>query len=55
MFDLVVRGGLVVDGTGAPAVGADVAVRDGVVVEVHSGALDADGIRELASLVDAGA
>ena len=28
---------------------------DGVVVEVHSGALDADGIRELASLVDAGA
>ena len=34
MFDLVVRGGRVVDGTGAPAVTADVAIRDGAIVEV---------------------
>ena len=34
MFDLVVRGGRVVDGTGTPAGTADVAIRDGVIVEV---------------------
>ena len=34
MHDLVIRGGTVVDGTGAPARTADVAVRDGLVVEV---------------------
>lgn len=34
MGDLLVRGGDVVDGTGAPAVRADVRVRDGRVVEV---------------------
>ena len=34
MHDLVIRGGTVVDGTGAPARTADVAVDDGVVVEV---------------------
>jgi N-acyl-D-aspartate/D-glutamate deacylase len=38
-LDLIVRGGSVVDGTGAPARTADVAVKDGVVVEV--GNLDA--------------
>ena len=36
-FDLVIRGGTVVDGTGAAARTADVAVRDGVVVEVGRG------------------
>ncbi|WP_419319084.1 N-acyl-D-amino-acid deacylase family protein [Caulobacter sp. ErkDOM-E] len=34
LYDLVLRGGQVVDGTGAPAVFADVAVKDGVIVAV---------------------
>ncbi|MEL7207507.1 MAG: amidohydrolase family protein [Actinomycetota bacterium] len=38
MHDLVIRGGTVIDGTGAPARTADVAVTDGVVTEV--GAVD---------------
>ena len=33
-FDLVIRGGEVFDGTGAPGLTADVAVRDGAIVEV---------------------
>jgi N-acyl-D-aspartate/D-glutamate deacylase len=33
-YDLVVRGGQVVDGTGAPAFDADVAVKDGLIVAV---------------------
>ena len=33
-FDLIVRGGNVVDGTGSPGRTADVAIRDGIVVEV---------------------
>jgi N-acyl-D-aspartate/D-glutamate deacylase len=46
--ELVVRGGTVVDGTGAPARRADVRVRDGVVVEIGEGLrgeteLDASG------------
>ena len=50
MADLFVRGGRVIDGTGAPAVQANVRVRDGSVVEVGNGlepageeVLDADG------------
>ncbi|MCU0274133.1 MAG: amidohydrolase family protein, partial [Acidimicrobiales bacterium] len=45
MHDLVIRGGTVVDGTGAPAVRADVAVRDGTIVEV--GTVSSPGRREL--------
>jgi N-acyl-D-aspartate/D-glutamate deacylase len=45
MHDLVVRGGRVVDGTGAPARTADVAVEDGLVVEV--GHVPARGRREV--------
>lgn len=45
MVDLVVRGGTVVDGTGAPARQADVAVHDGRVVAV--GTVDDTGDREL--------
>jgi N-acyl-D-amino-acid deacylase len=45
MHELVIRGGTVVDGTGAPAVIADVAVDDGRITEV--GVVDERGRREL--------
>ena len=57
-FDLIVRGGSVVDGTGAPARTADVAVRDGLVAEVGevSGTgrqeVDADGALVIPGFVD---
>src|SRR5215218_907466 len=44
-LDLVVRGGTVIDGTGAPRRTADVAVQDGRVVEV--GAVSGRGRREI--------
>ena len=40
MHDLIVRGGTVVDGTGAPAAPADVAVDGGTITEV--GRVDGD-------------
>ncbi len=43
--DLVVRGGTVVDGTGAPSRKADVAIDDGRIVEI--GRVDARGRREV--------
>jgi N-acyl-D-amino-acid deacylase len=45
MHELVIRGGTVVDGTGAPAVTADVAVDGGRITEV--GAIDGRGTREI--------
>jgi N-acyl-D-aspartate/D-glutamate deacylase len=45
MHDLVIRGGTVVDGTGAPARTADVAVTDGRIAEV--GDVDGRGRREI--------
>ena len=38
MHDLVIKGGSVVDGTGAPGRSADIAITDGVITEV--GAVD---------------
>jgi N-acyl-D-aspartate/D-glutamate deacylase len=43
--DLVVRGGTVIDGTGAPARTADVAIKDGIVTEV--GRVSGSGAREV--------
>jgi N-acyl-D-aspartate/D-glutamate deacylase len=43
MYDLIVRGGEVVDGTAAPARRADVAVADGVITEV--GTIDEPAVR----------
>jgi N-acyl-D-aspartate/D-glutamate deacylase len=40
-FDVVIRGGRVVDGTGAPERNADVAIKDGVIVDV--GKIDGTG------------
>src|SRR5215212_6665134 len=57
-FDLVVRGGTVVDGTGGDPFTADVAVRDGVIAEVGpvdgtaSRTVDADGARVAPGFVD---
>jgi N-acyl-D-aspartate/D-glutamate deacylase len=45
VFDIVVEGGTVVDGTGAPARTADVAVADGVVVAI--GRVDGDAARRI--------
>ncbi len=58
MVDLVVRGGTVVDGTGAPARQADVAVHEGRVVAVGTvedagdRELDADGLMVTPGFVD---
>jgi N-acyl-D-aspartate/D-glutamate deacylase len=57
-FDVVIRAGAVVDGTGAPARTADVAIRDGVVVEVGrvrdsaTREVDADGALVAPGFVD---
>jgi N-acyl-D-aspartate/D-glutamate deacylase len=56
--DLIVRGGSVVDGTGAPARTADVAVSDGIVTEVGRvtgrarRVIDADGLLVTPGFVD---
>jgi N-acyl-D-amino-acid deacylase len=59
MHDLVIRGGKVVDGTGAPSRTADVAVDDGIITEVgdlESAAaqrtIDADGLLVTPGVVD---
>jgi N-acyl-D-aspartate/D-glutamate deacylase len=57
-LDLLVRGGTVVDGTGAPARTADVAVRDGTIVEIGridataGDVVDADGLLVTPGFVD---
>jgi N-acyl-D-aspartate/D-glutamate deacylase len=58
MFDTVIRGGTVVDGTGGPAYTADVAVADGRIVEIGEvtgparAVIDADGAVVTPGFVD---
>ena len=51
MFDLVIRGGTVVDGTGATGIAADVAIEDGRVVAIEPG--DALSTAEARATIDA--
>jgi N-acyl-D-amino-acid deacylase len=54
-YDLIIRGGTVVDGSGAKPRTADVAVQDGLIVEVGGGArrtIDADGLTVTPGFVD---
>ncbi len=57
--DLIIRGGTVVDGTGAPARIADVAITDGIITAVEAGLagratreIDADGLTITPGFVD---
>jgi N-acyl-D-aspartate/D-glutamate deacylase len=56
--DLVIRGGTVVDGTGAPARTADIAIDNGVITEVGAVAgtatrtIDAEGLLVTPGFVD---
>ena len=36
MYDLIIKNGMIVDGTGAPSFPADVAVKGGVIAEVQA-------------------
>jgi N-acyl-D-aspartate/D-glutamate deacylase len=57
-YDLIIQGGTVVDGSGGPARTADVAVRDGIIVEVGRAdgsarrTVDADGLVVTPGFVD---
>ena len=47
-YDLVIRGGTIVDGTGVPRYKADLAVKDGRIAKI-SGKINAGGAREIAA------
>src|SRR5215208_2590190 len=57
-YDLLVRGGLVVDGSGLPAYRADVGMRDGKIAEIGrlrgsaARTLDADGLAVAPGFID---
>ena len=58
-IDILIRGGQVLDGTGAPATRADVAIRDGRIVEVGATAgrtatrtIDAQGLMVAPGFID---
>ena len=58
MHDLVIRGGRIIDGTGAQAYEADIAIRDGVITDVGTNIvsgrrqIDADGLVVTPGFVD---
>ena len=58
MLDTIIRGGRVIDGTGAPARTADVGIRDGIVTEIGrintaaKRVIDADGASVTPGFVD---
>ena len=47
MYDLIIRNGRIVDGTGQPAFEGDVAVQDGRIARVERGTLDAEAREEI--------
>jgi N-acyl-D-aspartate/D-glutamate deacylase len=47
MYDVKITNGTIVDGTGAPRFVGDVAIEDGVVVEVSHSSLDADAVETI--------
>ena len=51
MFDLIIKNGVVIDGTGSPGYHADVAVRDGKIVKIGRGLEDAAKTIDAAGLV----
>ena len=58
-YDLVIRGGRIVDGTGAPAFAGDVAITDGRIIEIGevtgdaARTIDADGLVVAPGFIDA--
>jgi N-acyl-D-amino-acid deacylase len=58
MHDMIIRGGKIVDGTGAPAYSADIAVSGGVIVEIGKidslarETIDADGATVMPGFID---
>jgi N-acyl-D-amino-acid deacylase len=50
-YDLIVKGGRVVDGTGAPAYFADIAVRNGSIVKIGRDLGDADKVLDAKGLI----
>ena len=60
MYDLIIKGGTIVDGTGNPGFSGDVAIKDGLIAEVYSTGttakasriVDADGLLVTPGWVD---
>lgn len=58
MYDLIIKGGSVIDGTGKPAYIADVAINDGKIVSIKSGiegglkVIDANGLTVTPGFID---
>ena len=50
MFDLIIKGGIVVDGTGVPGVKADIAITEGKISKI--GEIDQDEAKEIVDVED---